>query len=239
MEKVKLSICGREFSLKTENPEKLEKVAADLSAKIKKVKDMGVTMSFTDIVMLVALDISETNFDNAQIIERSKESSDKVQAIEEKAAKEVKTAQEKISLLDSEIAELKVSLSQSQDELKALKAQYENIDPEAEVKLIEENRKLSNKVKELQDKNESLEQTWEKLKSDYERVQKKNLESQKDEIEQLRTTVATYEKTFDEYATQRNAEVKSLNDELNVLRKKYSELSSQMNEIVNDGQLTL
>ena len=59
------------------------------------------------------------------------------------------------------------------------------------------------------------------------------------QIDKLQGTVDTYEKTFDEYANQRNAEVKDLNDELSALRKKYAELSAQMNEIVNDGQMTL
>ena len=59
------------------------------------------------------------------------------------------------------------------------------------------------------------------------------------QIDKLQNTVDTYEKTFDEYANKRNAEVKDLNDELSALRKKYAELSAQMNEIVNDGQMTL
>ncbi len=320
MEKVKLSICGRDFALKTENPEKLERVAADLTHRIKSVKEMGVTMSFTDIVMLVALDIAETNYDNSQIIAKAEASEEKIRETEEKAAKEINIGKEKIFSLETELAELKVSLSQSQDELKALKMQYADVDPESEVKLIEENRTLSNQIKALQDKNDSLEEaiatleaeckkavekssqvdaaetrleelktalsvaqdeiktlkeqqtdidteaearlieenksleeqikslqiindrledTIKSLESKSEAYETENTESDSEEIEQLRTTVATYEKTFDEYATQKNAEVKALNDELNALRKKYSDLSAQMNEIVNDGQLTL
>lgn len=240
MEKVKLSICGHDFSLKSEDPAKLEKVAADLSARIKKVKDMGVTMSFTDIVMLVALDIAQTNYDNAQIIDNSEETADKIKEIEEKAAEEVKNAQDKASELEIQLAELKVSLSQSQDELRALKAQYATVDPDAEVRLIEENRALSNEIKTLKENNAELEENIGQLKAECERkASEENTETDSEEIEQLRSTVATYEKTFDEYATQKNAETKALNDELNALRKKYAELSAQMNEIVNDGQLTL
>lgn len=320
MEKVKLSISGHDLNLKTENPETLKKIAADLSARINRVKDMGVTMSFTDIVMLVALDIAQTNYDNSQIIAEAEASEEKIRETEEKATKEINVAKDKISSLEAELAELKVSLSQSQDELKALKTQYADVDPEAEVKLIEENRTLSNQIKALQDKNDSLEEaiatleaectnaeekssqvaaaeaeivqlktalsdacdeittlkeqqisidteaearlieenksledqlkslqainnrleeTIKALESKNETMEMDNTESASEEIEQLRTTVATYEKTFDEYATQKNAEVKLLNDELNALRKKYSDLSAQMNEIVNDGQLTL
>ena len=240
MEKVKLSICGHDFSLKTENPAKLEMVAADLSARIKKVKEMGVTMSFTDIVMLVALDIAETNFNNAQIIGKAEDDANKVKEIEDKASEEAKKAKEEISKLEAELAELKVSLSQSQDELRALKAQYAAVDPDAEVKLIEENRVLSNEVKTLSDKNKELGEELERIKSEYKNtLDNTDTQISSEEVEQLRTTVATYEKTFDEYATQRNAEVKALNEELNVLRRKYADLSTQMNEIVNDGQLTL
>ena len=46
------------------------------------------------------------------------------------------------------------------------------------------------------------------------------------QIDKPQGTVDTYEKTFDEYANQRNAEVKDLNDELSALRKKYAELSA-------------
>ena len=310
MERVKLSIRGHDFALKTDNPEKLEKVAAELQTKIKKMEEMAVTMSFTDIVMLVALEISEENYDSLKLVKEAEEAIQKTQAVENKALEEIKTANDRNSVLESEIAELKASLSQKQDELNALKAEYANVDPETEIKLIEENRILSNKIKEaeaemqaavtdvkalnnennalkseiaelnvslsqsqdelnalklnfentkfdadaklveenkllnerikeLEEKNAGLEATWQKLKADYETCQKKNLQSQKEEIEQLRTIVATYEKTFDEYATQRNGEVKALNEELNVLRKKYADLSAQMNEIVNDGQLTL
>ena len=239
MERVRLSICGHDFSLKSDNPEKLEKVAAELQTKIKKMGDIAVTMSFTDIVMLVALDVLEESYDCVKLVKGAEKALQDAKALEKKALNEIKDATDKKEALLSEVAELKVSLAQSQDELIALRSQYENIDPEAEAKLIEENALLSEKVKELQGKNESLEATWDKLKFDYDKNQKKNSDSQKEEIDQLRTTVATYEKTFDEYATQRNNEVKALNEELNALRKKYSELSDQMNAIVNDGQLTL
>ena len=239
MERVKLSIRGHDFNLKTDNPEKLEKVAAELQTKIKKMEEIAVTMSFTDIVMLVALEISEESYDSVQLIKNAENTLEKAQQTENKYLEEIKASNDKCSILSSEVAELKVSLSQSQDELNALKSQYANVDPESEVMLIEENRLLSNKVKELQDKNASLETTWQKLKSDYETSQKKNTDAQREEIDQLRATVATYEKTFDEYATQKNGEVKALNDELNAIKKKYADLSAQMNEIVNDGQLTL
>ncbi len=317
MERVKLSIRGHDFALKTDNPEKLEKVAAELQSKIKKMEEMAVSMSFTDVVMLVALEISEENYDFSELIKDAKESVQKTQAIEYKAQEDIKSLTDKNTVLESENAELKASLSQTKDELGAIKTKYQNIDPEAEIKLIEENRALSNKIKEveadiqkaqaseckaiedlanaddknktleseiaelkvsfsqtqdeltalksqyenavtdadtklteenialidkikeLQEKNKSLEESLEKSNADYVNSQKEMQNSQNEEIDKLRATVATYEKTFDEYATQRNGEVKALNDELNALKKKYADLSAQMNEIVNDGQLTL
>ncbi len=317
MERVKLSIRGHDFALKTDNPEKLEKVAAELQSKIKKMEEMAVSMSFTDVVMLVALEISEENYDSSRLVKEAEETVKKTQEIENKAYEDIKVVNDKNTALESEIAELKSSLTQAREELGALNAKYQNVDPEAEVKLIEENRVLSNKIKDaeaeiqkiqaseshaieelvnaddknkaleseitelksslsqaqdeltalksqyenasskadaelteenaalidkikdLQKKNADLEESLAKLNADYEISQKKNQNFQNEEMDKLRTTVATYEKTFDEYATQRNGEVKALNDELNALRKKYADLSAQMNEIVNDGQLTL
>ena len=136
------------------------------------------------------------------------------------------------------------------DENSKLKAQLEQLKAE-NAKLSEnaagtsalndENLKLREQISELNDKNARNEEMLEKLKTDREKLagERGQDELLLAQIDKLQGTVDTYEKTFDEYANQRNAEVKDLNDELSALRKKYADLSAQMNEIVNDGQMTL
>lgn len=241
MERIKISICGRDFNLKSDNPDRLYSVAEIVQKKIDKMNSMASSMSLTDVVMLTALDFADENYDTRTAIENAMKAANDIKLkCSESEAKAV-DLEKQMSDASSELAALKVSLSEAQSELCAVKEKLSDYNPDNEKRLSEENETLKNQIAELENKNSRMETAWNTLKSDFDKTQSKNKEdtAQLEELEELRNTVATYEKAFDEYAAQRNSEVKELNEELTVLKKKYADLSNQMNEIVNDGQMTL
>ena len=323
MEKVKISISGHDFYLKSEDPNRMYETAENLQKRIDKLSAMAASMSLTDIVMLAALDIADENYDNRNVVIKAQQLSQEIQAKSLACEKRAEELEKQLSDSDTELASLRITASEAQSELAALKEQLagaalrsENdrlkeqvtaltaekdslteigadeieqlgtrIDEltaentalsekaeNADNALKNENAQLKNQVDELKAENETLrvssenadsssaenealksrlaelteknrhtEELLEKLRTDHENLVSKSGQDELllAQIDKLQGTVDTYEKTFDEYANQRNAEVKDLNDELSALRKKYAELSAQMNEIVNDGQMTL
>lgn len=264
MEKVKVSIIGHDFNLKTDAPDRLKSAAAELQKRINRIGDATLSnMSLTDIVMLAALDIA----DNA---EETKASADDAKRLEEelsKANRLIKDSDEaaaKLAECEKTVKELKAQndefskqIDKLKSENKALSDKTEELNkklsiasPEnalkADKQLIDglkaEKAELAEKNKKLENKLAQLETSWNNLKKDYNRSHKigeGSVGMDAQQIQTLKETVATYEKTFDQYVKQRNSEVAELNEELNTLRKKYDELNRQMSEIVNDGQMTL
>lgn len=241
MEKVKISISGHDFYLKSENPDRMYDAAETLQKKIDKLSSMASSMSLTDIVMLAALDFADESYDSRKIVETAQRLSQEIQAKLAAAENNAKEYEKQLNASTQEVASLKNALSKTQNELTDTKQQLSKVDIENEERLKAENEQLKATIDELTEKNRRIEGAWEKLKADHEKSVEKNGNNQLllAQIEKLQNTVNTYEKTFDEYANKRNAEVKDLNDELSALRKKYADLSEQMNEIVNDGQMTL
>ena len=70
MEKVKISISGHDFYLKSEDPNRMYETAENLQKRIDKLSAMAASMSLTDIVMLAALDIADENYDNRNVRRR-------------------------------------------------------------------------------------------------------------------------------------------------------------------------
>ncbi|MFR4023444.1 MAG: cell division protein ZapA [[Eubacterium] siraeum] len=68
MEKVKISISGHDFYLKSEDPNRMYETAENLQKRIDKLSAMAASMSLTDIVMLAALDIADENYDNRNVV---------------------------------------------------------------------------------------------------------------------------------------------------------------------------
>ena len=308
MEKVKISISGHDFYLKSEDPNRMYETAENLQKRIDKLSAMAASMSLTDIVMLAALDIADENYDNRNVVIKAQQLSQEIQAKSLACEKRAEELEKLLSDSDTELASLRITASEAQSELAALKEQLAGAEAQKSDSLTEigadeieqlgtrideltaentalsenaenadnalknENAQLKNQVDELKAENETLrvssenadsssaenealksrlaelteknrhtEELLEKLRTDHENLVSKSGQDELllAQIDKLQGTVDTYEKTFDEYANQRNAEVKDLNDELSALRKKYAELSAQMNEIVNDGQMTL
>lgn len=241
MEKVKISICGHDFYLKSEDPGRMYDAAETLQKKIDKLSAMASSMSLTDIAMLAALDFADETYDTRKIVETAQRLSQEIQTKLADAESKAEEYQKQLNASSQEVASLKNALNETRTELSEVKRQLSAVDPEAEERLRTENGALKSALDELSEKNRRIEDAWEKLKSDHEKSIEKSGNNQMllAQIDKLQNTVETYEKTFDEYANKRNAEVKELNDELSALRKKYADLSAQMNEIVNDGQMTL
>lgn len=80
MEKVKISISGHDFYLKSEDPNRMYETAENLQKRIDKLSAMAASMSLTDIVMLAALDIADENYDNRNVVIKAQQLSQEIQA---------------------------------------------------------------------------------------------------------------------------------------------------------------
>ena len=79
MEKVKISISGHDFYLKSEDPNRMYETAENLQKRIDKLSAMAASMSLTDIVMLAALDIADENYDNRNVVIKAQQLSQEIQ----------------------------------------------------------------------------------------------------------------------------------------------------------------
>lgn len=239
MEKIKISISGRDFNLKSEDPKRLRTVAAELDKKIDKTKSAMTSLSLTDAIILTALDYADSSYDTKNAVERALAAGNELKEKLEAVTKEKEAIQNQLNSSISETAQLKISLSEAQNELSGIKQQIAKIDFTENETLKQENADLKERLEAVKEKTASMEQAWSRLKEDFQKSQDKSANKQKQEIEQLKNTVATYEKAFDEYAEQKKAEVNALNEEIIALRKKNVDLTSRLNEITIDGQMTL
>ncbi|MCH5323629.1 MAG: cell division protein ZapA [Eubacterium sp.] len=233
MEKVKVSISGHDFNLRSDNPERLRAAESELKKKISQISEAAAGMSLTDTVILSALDIADE-------AESAKNDCD----MYKKQSEELKKQLEEYEQHGSNMKSAQEELSAAQDRIKLLETENNELIAENDkaLALKEENAELVEKNKALENKLAQLETSWNNLKRDYARSHNKKDDvsgANEQEIAVLKDTVNTYEKTFDEYVKQKSAEIAELNDELNALKKKYSDLNQQMSEIVNDGQMTL
>ena len=81
MEKVKISISGHDFYLKSEDPNRMYETAGESTGKrIDKLSAMAASMSLTDIVMLAALDIADENYDNRNVVIKAQQLAQEIQA---------------------------------------------------------------------------------------------------------------------------------------------------------------
>ena len=147
MEKVRITVSGRDFYLKTDNPDRLYNVAELLQKKIDKMNAMASSMSLTDVVILAAFDIADENYDSKTAIESAQKAAEDAKAQQAAAEGKVSVLEKQLSSASSETAALKISLSESQTELAALKSQLEKIDPDEQERLKNENIRLSDEVK--------------------------------------------------------------------------------------------
>ncbi len=242
MEKVRISIGGHDLSLKSDDPAKLHAAEDELKKKISQFGSPG--LSLTDTVILSALDIADelqtAKADAANAAKSAKECSETA-AVLKKQLEEYKQSGSSSKELQSKLSDAESRISRLETENNSLIAENDKV-IKSEEAIKEENRELSEKNKQLESKLAQLETSWNNLKREYGRSHNKKDDvsgAGEQEIAVLKDTVATYEKTFDEYVKQKSAELAELNDELNALRKKYADLNQQMSEIVNDGQMTL
>lgn len=239
MEKVKISVSGRDYNLKSEDPKRLRAVASELDKRISKAKSAMGSLSLTDVVILTALDYADSSYDTKNAVEKALAVGNELKEKLEAVTKEKEAIQNQLNNSISEIAQLKVTLSEKESELSGIKQQIAKIDLEENEALKQENADLKERLEVIKEKTASMEQAWSRLKEDFQKSQDKNANKQIQEIEQLKSTVATYEKAFDEYAEQKTAEINGLNEEIIILKKKNADLTARLDEITVGGQMTL
>ena len=78
-------------------------------------------MSLTDIVMLAALDIADENYDNRNVVIKAQQLSQEIQAKSLACEKRAEELEKLLSDSDTELASLRITASEAQSELAALK----------------------------------------------------------------------------------------------------------------------
>ena len=114
MEKVKISISGHDFYLKSEDPNRMYETAENLQKRIDKLSAMAASMSLTDIVMLAALDIADENYDNRNVVIKAQQLSQEIQAKSLACEKRAEELEKQLSDSDTELASLKITASEAQ-----------------------------------------------------------------------------------------------------------------------------
>ena len=117
MEKVKISISGHDFYLKSEDPNRMYETAENLQKRIDKLSAMAASMSLTDIVMLAALDIADENYDNRNVVIKAQQLSQEIQAKSLACEKRAEELEKQLSESDTELASLRITASEAQSEL--------------------------------------------------------------------------------------------------------------------------
>ena len=163
MEKVKISISGHDFYLKSEDPDRMYDAAENLQKKIDKLSSMASSMSLTDIAMLAALDFADENYDSRKIVVKAQQLSQEIQAKSAANEKRASELAEKLSASEAELAALKINVSESQSELSALKEQLSNINTEKSGELETENAKLNEQIKVLKAEKEMISESKVKI----------------------------------------------------------------------------
>lgn len=272
MERVKITICGRDFNLKVDDPERLKRVAKELQERINRLQTSLDNVSITDLISLVALDIADESdkarssfgdnmkkiSDAALELNSTKDSLTALRAEKEKLSKDInitnkqlKELKERLSDESKKSEELSRLRLSDLDRIKLLEKERDDLEDEL-LKALENNSQLeafknapssSEELLKLTAEKEDLEKRLEELENSISSSTGQQIQSQTEEenreTERLKHTISCYEKSFEEYMEERNKEVVSLQDELQQWKKKYSDLNEQMNEILDDGQLTL
>lgn len=261
MERVKISICGRDFNLRVENPERFKQIAKELQEDINRMQSNIETMSITDVITLTALDIAEgadkikSTFNEnmkklAEVTVELNFTKENLAAVNRE--KDVLTKD--ISVINMECKELKQKIIELSDELKTtatldtekensneislLKAEKDSLETQL-FESMEENEKLLVKIKELEQEKEQYIAQKAQLEAEQIKIADEQESVNSEETEQLKNTISVYEQSFLEYQTERNKEVEELNEEIHQLKKKCADLNNQLNEILDDGQMTL
>ena len=213
MEKVKISISGHDFYLKSEDPNRMYETAENLQKRIDKLRAMAASMSLTKNVMLAALDIADENYDNRNVVIKAQQLSQEIQAKSLACEKRAEELEKQLSDSDTELASLRITASEAQSELAALKEQLAGAEAQKSdlLALRSENDRLKEQVTALTAEKDSL------------------TEIGADEIEQLGTRI-------DELTAENTALSEKAENADNALKNENAQLKNQVDELKAENE---
>ena len=243
MEKVTVKICGREYSLKTdENPEKIVKLAKQLENTInyvgRKIRGMSEIEFTTMGAMILICDIDNVIRKDMESAEELKKQLDAVQA---KLTLTSKRLEEQIRLaadntLEHDNEKLKTENASLKEQLSTVSADAARVSSEMQALAQRRAAETSDHLKKLKDLNEEheleimiLKEGFEKTTAEKDRIYEEKVR----ENEKMQTTLSNYEASFDLYVKKKEEELRQAHEEVETLKAKNAELEKRLEQSEN------
>ena len=238
MEKVTVKICGREYSLKTdESPEKIIELAHRLEKTItyvgRKIRGMS-EIEFTTMGAMILIGEIEST------IHKEKEYAEQLQKQLEGVRSQLSSTNAKLdeqlrlaadNTLEQDNRQLKTENASLKEQLSTLSADSTRISSEMQTlaqRRAAESADYEKKLKDLTEEHELeimiLKEGFEKTTEEKDRL----LEEKTRENEKMQTTLSNYEASFDLYVKKKEEELRQAHEETEALKAKNAELEKQL-----------
>ena len=254
MEKVRITICGRDYPLKVdESPERIQKIAKELENSILALNSRMTGKSEAEVVTMTAL----LMLDEA---DRKTADNPALSAELEKVKAEKADLENQLKLLNEEILSAQSEMNQiadvQSDENAQLRSKLQEYEQTFERISAEKEKEIEELRASFYSGEKEMEQIADVRSSETEELKQKVLESEaalesisaeKDaeinrlkaqleqgtvvstgnaEVEKMRNVLSNYEKTFDEYVKTKEDEIKRLQAENEQLKKEKAEANA-------------
>ena len=238
MEKVTVKICGREYSLKTdESPEKIIKLAQQLEKTItyvaRKIRGMSEIEFTTMGAMILIGEIESIIRKDAESAEEMKKQLEavRVQLADTKAKLDEQlrlaadnTLEQDNSQLKTENASLKEQLSTVSADAARISSEMQTLAQRRAAETADHDKKLKDLAEEHELEIMILKEGFEKTTDEKDRL----LEEKTRENEKMQTTLSNYEASFDLYVKKKEEELRQAHEETEALKAKNAELEKQL-----------
>lgn len=238
MEKVTVKICGREYSLKTdENPEKIVKLAHQLENTInyvgRKIRGMSEVEFTTMGAMILICDIENIIRKDIETAEELKKQLEAVQAQldstnarldEQLRLAADNTLEQDNRQLRSENASLKEQLSSASADSARISSEMESLSQRCAEEAAAHDKKLKDITEEHELEIMILKEGFEKAAVEKDRI----FEEKVKENEKMQTTLSNYEASFDLYVKKKEEELRQAHEETEALKVRNAELEKQL-----------
>ena len=246
MDTVQITIRGRNYTLRTdEKPERISQIAAALDERIAKFSDSMKGRAETEVLTLVAFDLSEESDSSLAEAQRMKE------LLLETEVKNKQLLIENMNSAESELYQIAVVKEQENSDLRAKIQEYEQMwetqvadtytSAEQELGQIvankeKENDELRNRLVEFEKQIDT--HAMGVLNSAIDEA-KEVAETKEAENQRLISMLDNFEKTFDDFAKAKEREIVRMQEENESLKQENEALKMKLAECSEDGQMTL
>ena len=248
MEKVTVRICGREYSLKTdENPEKIVELARQLEKTItyvgRKIRGMSEVEFTTMGAMILIGEIESMIRKKMESAEELKNQLETVQAqldsTNAKLEEQLRLAAD--NTLEQDNRQLKAENVSLKEQLSTLSADSSRISSEMQTLAQQRASETADHDKKLKDLTEEHELEIMILKEGFEKTSEEKdrlIEEKTRENEKMQITLSNYEASYNLYIKRKEEELRQAHEETESLKAKNAELEKQL-EKTGDIQMKI